>query len=1370
MGWGEENVDEWGEPADQGGWGNQDWGEGGWGNQEWVEPEPDEPLIVDAFLLNDDPAPPTINQLWEIGDREEKALEADPKEYILRVLQHDMDEVKDGGFPGLRAYIRLSCTWEGKEAIPYAQRLFASLLTKSRSLTDKTINVGDKRKILNTLLANMNTAKLQYPQDAQGAGLSMLWTMVSGILMREASSYQSPDPEECVPTPGAWPFLHDGATVLSDAVVLRLEKPNDSNWYKLSKWILEQVATLDWKVEATEGVPISWMPLNLCFSGVADEFDKRKYEFPESVRIMEPTGSIVAVEAKDAVGKMMAKALLACPADDSPERDINFLYGKALKKEIISRMPKLMLVSKQISAGTASGSDQVLEGGTAVERYEKRMRFGPWLTELGSAVEAAHYATNTKMAGLLNLNFSRPDLQLKSEELSMTVKDLLMMSHLSTPVIVEDVHFTEIKRFIPRRQLPVLQPLHVTSELGDWRKLYGESLWDSSPMIRAFLRGRINKKRSRMMMHDMGMGGMGDFAMADLVDDFKGGKGGKKVDPVSSLVASDAMPFSIFATIMLGFVVEYDEGQEHLEVPDERLHGGMSMPGMPRGRRGGKRGGKKGRKAKWGREMGMMGMDGFNMGGDDSDKTTVYSNYLLEWEAPLDPEGAEAQEAAKTKKKDPRMIVIRDTPQRGPVSDDEFLDAASKEPEALPPCRAGKVIQSNPWRWPNLWDDDDSTQYQYFLWGASLRNFLTEHGQQLHGGGMAGGLGASRGLGHFRYIGIPVDPSGASVEEVMQAITAQFAKATDLVLQGYDVHVPEHWTHEIKIHQDKRGMMERMIGGGGGSAGIICYTLSKHGDNGLTGMLNELPSLSDAQRIQISELVTAETIALNKVAAARTKQANDATVRESLLQMHDKHWRERFSYIAGGEFDFTTVGTGSAADNDKVGENIVLWLKHLDALRGMLAKLQPAIKANAELDDMQRHLECNLELGLLAFRHIHSLTHNAQAAAEDKKNPLKSEARARHELELALLSNADAVLEGMVAQFVREFPAFQDQFSEAFEKAPGQFEFLMKAAIRSFFLAGAHEGNATSEWITIAFQAQINAIRKAQGVQSGENDPVVAVIRGIKITKHHAETADPGTWLTGDMINFWFAALEEKATEGNKKMSVVLLQPTAANVISLDANDANMAGVFLEPLGFNDAELVVIPVNDSDGKSGGEHWSTMLYHKETNGFYVLDSLGVGDHANDAARRYGRKFQDYVTKIGRPGSTLSVIRIPKQKNLCDCGVFICAIAALATNAGNDFGIFFDADKLKSGLVGGNMAGMRAEMQDAIAEYALGAAPRVAGAEAENVPEQAIEARVMELFFLVRMEPKVAMSYLEKCGGSVEKVVEALCTQQQSRGLF
>ena len=59
----------------------------------------------DACQLDDDPAPATDAQLWSIGGREDTKLAADPKEYIMTILEHDMDEVKEGK----HSYFRNPC-------------------------------------------------------------------------------------------------------------------------------------------------------------------------------------------------------------------------------------------------------------------------------------------------------------------------------------------------------------------------------------------------------------------------------------------------------------------------------------------------------------------------------------------------------------------------------------------------------------------------------------------------------------------------------------------------------------------------------------------------------------------------------------------------------------------------------------------------------------------------------------------------------------------------------------------------------------------------------------------------------------------------------------------------------------------------------------------------------------------------------------------------------------------------------------------------------------------------------------------------------------------------------------------------------------
>ena len=324
--------------------------------------------------------------------------------------------------------------------------------------------------------------------------------------------------------------------------------------------------------------------------------------------------------------------------------------------------------------------------------------------------------------------------------------------------------------------------------------------------------------------------------------------------------------------------------------------------------------------------MGGMGFDmGYEgEGGEPGGGEGVFSGYILQWENTSDQ-----TEADKQSKKAPPMITIEDTPLRGPVTGEEVAEAPTKEPVAMPPCRAGKVIHSNPWRWPNLWDEDDeSTQYQYYLWGASMMNYGADHGQQLNGSGMAGLSGAARGIAHFRYIGIPVNPegihpfcivlcqsiclifgidghlcftslfhncfqfpqgqhnslssipflccpvsdcshaSGFSDDDFQQAVAAQFAKVHALVLAGNDVHVPEYWVHKLGFAKEsKRGGMMGMMGGMGGGRSTVVYTLEKQGSCGLVAPV----SLGDAGRIHVSDIMARNITQLEAVARARAE-------------------------------------------------------------------------------------------------------------------------------------------------------------------------------------------------------------------------------------------------------------------------------------------------------------------------------------------------------------------------------------------------------------------------------------------------------------------------------------------------------------------
>ena len=87
-------------------------------------------------------------------------------------------------------------------------------------------------------------------------------------------------------------------------------------------------------------------------------------------------------------------------------------------------------------------------------------------------------------------------------------------------------------------------------------------------MIRALLRGRIKPKRR---MGGMGFGGIDDTEGDDMAMAIAASmgqkKGGKEKEPgVSPLVSSSHFPAEVFAKIMLHYVVEYEDGQDQLEI------------------------------------------------------------------------------------------------------------------------------------------------------------------------------------------------------------------------------------------------------------------------------------------------------------------------------------------------------------------------------------------------------------------------------------------------------------------------------------------------------------------------------------------------------------------------------------------------------------------------------------------------------------------------------------------------------------------------------------------------------------------------------------------------------------------------------------
>eukprot|EP01129_Flabellula_baltica_P017082 TRINITY_DN9360_c0_g1_i1.p1 TRINITY_DN9360_c0_g1~~TRINITY_DN9360_c0_g1_i1.p1 ORF type:complete len:217 (+),score=42.34 TRINITY_DN9360_c0_g1_i1:38-688(+) len=148
------------------------------------------------------------------------------------------------------------------------------------------------------------------------------------------------------------------------------------------------------------------------------------------------------------------------------------------------------------------------------------------------------------------------------------------------------------------------------------------------------------------------------------------------------------------------------------------------------------------------------------------------------------------------------------------------------------------------------------------------------------------------------------------------------------------------------------------------------------------------------------------------------------------------------------------------------------------------------------------------------------------------------------------------------------------------------------------------------------------------------------------------------TWLNDRLIGFYYDYLDTIKSE-----NVIFVNPSTMMLLAY-FNDVEELCMFLSPLGLDAYEVVVIPVNDSEGSTaGGSHWSLLVYRKSVDQFYAFDSYYT--EVNSNAMRAARKLK-VILRSRSEG--IKVIDTPKQRNGSSCGLFVLAISELFIDKG------------------------------------------------------------------------------------------------------
>lgn len=189
----------------------------------------------------------------------------------------------------------------------------------------------------------------------------------------------------------------------------------------------------------------------------------------------------------------------------------------------------------------------------------------------------------------------------------------------------------------------------------------------------------------------------------------------------------------------------------------------------------------------------------------------------------------------------------------------------------------------------------------------------------------------------------------------------------------------------------------------------------------------------------------------------------------------------------------------------------------------------------------------------------------------------------------------------------------------------------------------------------------------------GALDEIVAKhpSHGTSVQRRNLQTLQPGTWLSDEIINYFFILLRDRDRQLQKRS----LRSCRGNVFSNSFFFSKLLGK--EGYNYNNVrnwskrlckdtifelDKVIIPCNVN-----GVHWTCVVAYMQEHRIQYYDSMGDdGNVYTDALLRFiedewkSKKGEDffYSSKWKIVGS---VQGIPRQRNTYDCGVYTCLFA-------------------------------------------------------------------------------------------------------------
>ena len=151
------------------------------------------------------------------------------------------------------------------------------------------------------------------------------------------------------------------------------------------------------------------------------------------------------------------------------------------------------------------------------------------------------------------------------------------------------------------------------------------------------------------------------------------------------------------------------------------------------------------------------------------------------------------------------------------------------------------------------------------------------------------------------------------------------------------------------------------------------------------------------------------------------------------------------------------------------------------------------------------------------------------------------------------------------------------------------------------------------------------------------------------INENDLKTLEDGRWFSDNIMLY---GIDELRKRNNK---ILFVNPVITQLLKLSNNKKDINET-IGDIGLDKAEWVFFPVNNNyTEKSGGSHWSLLVYNKLENSFYHFDPItGANDGSVSVLIKNLTDTKQRIPEV-------RYVKCPRQKNSFDCGPYTMLFA-------------------------------------------------------------------------------------------------------------